>query len=141
MADYLLIDGDDALFLPAFGAAVVTVRPGKLTASGPATKGGKKVCVAGDEKSVKVAGCMYITPSHSIPGTGTLEILALGGDQTAKKTKSGGKPVMLVGKKFTAKFTVQAQAKQPPPANTPDPTPMYTGNGRFMTTNVKFRGV
>jgi hypothetical protein len=141
VADYILVNDDQALFMPGFGAAVVTVRPGKLVASGPATIGGQKVCIDGDEKSVKVAGCMYITPSHSVPGTGTLEIQALGGDQKAQKTRSKGKPVLLVGKKFTAKFSVQSPAKMPPPANTPDGMAQYAGNGKFLTANRKFKGV
>ena len=37
VSDFVLIDGDQALFLPAFGAAIVVVQPGKLAGSGPAT--------------------------------------------------------------------------------------------------------
>jgi hypothetical protein len=142
MADYLLLDGDKAIFTPSFGAATVVVQPGTLTASGPATVNGKKVCVAGDEKSVSVAGCSYMTPSHSIPGTGTLEIASLAGDQTAQKTKTGSTLVLLVGSSFTAKFSVQSPAQQPTSAGpVPDPTPQYSGTGTFTTTNTKFKGV
>ena len=42
MADFILIDGDKAIFLPNFGVAVVVVRPGDLKGSGPATLDGKK---------------------------------------------------------------------------------------------------
>jgi len=142
MSDYLLIDGDQAIFTPSFGAATVVVQPGKLTASGPATVGRKKVCVAGDEQSVSVPGCAYTTPSCSIPGTGTLQIDALAGDQTAGKTKSGGTPVLLVGSRFTAAFVVQSPAQQPSASGpVPDPTPRYAGSGSFTTANTKFRGV
>jgi len=142
MADYLLLDGDQAIFTPSFGAATVVVQPGTLTASGPATVTGKKVCVAGDEKSVSVAGCSYLTPSHSIPGTGTLEIAALAGDQTAQKTRTGDTPVLLVGSSFTASFSVQSPAQQPTPSGpVPDPMPKYSGTGTFTTTNTKFKGV
>ncbi len=143
MGDYILIDGDIANFLPAFGAAVVVVQPGTLTASGPATLDGKKLCVEGDESSVEVPGCMYMTPQYSIPGTGTLKIDALAGDQVAKHTNTGGTPVMLKGSMFTAKFEVQSPAKQPPPGPgppIPDATPSYSGNGSFTTTNVKLTG-
>jgi hypothetical protein len=141
MSDYVLIDGDMALFTPAFGAATVVVQPGTLKASGPATLNGKKVCIAGDEKSVSVAGCSYITPSHPIPGTGTLEIASLAGDQTATKTKSGSTKVMLVGSTFTAAFAVQNPAKQPTPGGpVPDPMPRYSGTGNFVTTNIKLKG-
>lgn len=143
MTDFILIEGDKANFLPNFGAAVVVVRPGDLKGSGPATLNGKKICVDGDEKKVSVPGCTYMTPQYSIPGTGTLKIAALAGDQKATKTKTGGKAVLLKGGNFTAKFEVQNPAKQPPPgpgSPIPDPTPQYSGNGMFITTNFKFCG-
>lgn len=143
MADFVLIDGDTAVFRPSFGAATVIVQPGALAASGPATLGGKPVCVDGDEASVVVRGCAYVTPQHSIPGTGTLEIAALAGDQKATQTRTGDKHVLLVGGSFTARFTVQSPAQQPPPGPgppIPDATPEYSGSGSFLTTNTKFRG-
>lgn len=143
MPDFILIDGDKANFLPNFGAAVVVVKPGDLKGSGPATLNGKKICVDGDEKNVAVPGCVYVTPQYSIPGTGTLKIAALAGNQKAKKTKTGGKVMLLKGGNFTAKFEVQNPAKQPPPgpgAPIPDPNPKYSGNGTFITTNSKFQG-
>lgn len=143
MTDFILIDGDKANFMPTFGAAVVVVQPGDLTASGPATLAGKKICIDGDETSVSVPGCMYIAGPHSIPGSGTLKIDALAGDQKATKTNTGGKPVLLKGSQFTAKFEVQSPAQQPPPGPgppIPDATPQYSGNGTFLTTNTKFQG-
>ena len=140
MADFILIDGDKANFLPNFGPAIVVVKPGDLQGSGPATLNSNKVCVDGDEKQVSVPGCAYMTPQYSIPGTGTLKISALAGDQKAQKTQSGGKPVLLKGGNFTARFEVQSPAKQPPPTSIPDATPQYTGSGMFMTTNTKLRG-
>ncbi len=143
MTDFILIDGDTASFLPNFGAAIVVVRPGDLKGSGPATLNGKKICVSGDESRVSVPGCSYITSQYSIPGTGTLKIAALAGNQRARKTKTGGKAVLLKGGSFTAKFEVQAPAKQPPPgpgAPIPDATPEYSGSGTFITTNTKFEG-
>lgn len=143
MPDFILMEGDKAIFLPTFGAAVVVVQPGTLQGSGPATINGKKICVDGDEKNVSVPGCSYMTPQYSIPGTGTLKIAALAGDQKAKKTQTGGKPVLLKGSSFTAKFEVQSPAQQPPPgpgSPIPDATPQYSGSGMFVTTNVKFQG-
>ena len=143
MSDFILMEGDKANFLPTFGAAVVVVQPGDLKGSGPATINGKKICVDGDEKNVSVPGCTYMTPQYSIPGTGTLKIDALAGDQLAKKTNTGGKAVMLKGKQFTAKFEVQSPAKQPPPgpgSPIPDSSPSYSGNGMFITTNTKVKG-
>lgn len=142
MADFVLIDGDKVMFMPSFGAATVVVQPGNLKASGKTTAKGKKVGVDGDEKKVEVPGCMYTTPIHSIPGTGTLKIASLAGNQLAKETTSGGKKVLLKGGNFTAKFEVQNPAKQPPPgpgAPIPDATPQYSGQGNFITTNTKYK--
>ena len=144
MADFILIDGDQAIFMPAFAPAIVVVQPGKLAGSGPATIGGKKICVDGDESKVSVPGCAYMTPQYSIPGTGTLKISALAANQKATKTQTGAKKMLLKGGNFTAKFEVQSPAKQPPPGPgppIPDATANYSGNGMFVTTNAKFVGV
>lgn len=143
MPDFILIEGDKAIFQPNFGAAMVFWHPGDLKGSGPATLNRKKVCVDGDEKNVSVPGCSYMTPQYSILGTGTLKIAALAPNQKAKKTKTGGKAVLLKGGNFTAKFEVQNPAKQPPPgpgSPIPDATPQYSGNGTFITFNTKFQG-
>ncbi|MGC2237436.1 MAG: hypothetical protein WA584_14835 [Pyrinomonadaceae bacterium] len=141
MADFILIEGDKANFIPAFGIAMVVVQPGDLKGSGPATIGGKKICVEGDETKVSVPGCMYSAGPFSIPGTGTLKIAGLAGNQTAKKTKTGGKAVLLKGTIFTAKFEVQSPAQQPTAAGpVPDNTPSYSGQGMFIASNTKFKG-
>ena len=142
MGNPILIDGDSVLFMPTFGLATVMPQPGTLQGSGPGTYKGKKICVEGDEKNVSVSGCVYLTPTHPIPGTGTLKIDALGGDQKATKTKTGSKAVLLKGGNFTAKFEVQSPAKQSNPSGPPmpDTTPNYSGMGMFSTTNVKFQG-
>ncbi|MCB0030606.1 MAG: hypothetical protein KDE28_22000, partial [Anaerolineales bacterium] len=102
MSDTVLLDGDQVLFLPNFGAAVVNVQPGRLRGSGPATSNDKKICVVGDEAEVSVPGCTYFTPIYSIPGTGTLKIMQLAPDQKAQKSQTGGKKIMLKGGQFTA---------------------------------------
>lgn len=143
MVDFILIEGDMVTFLPAFGAAVVVVQPGTLQGSGPGTINGKKICVDGDEANVSVPGCTYMTPQYSIPGTGTLTIDALAGNQKAGKTNTAGKAVLLKGATFTAKFEVQNPAKQPPPgpgSPIPDSTPQYSGQGMFVTANLKVQG-
>lgn len=143
MSDYLLIHGDEAKFNQSFGAAQVVVRPGTLAASGPTTLHSSKLCVAGDEKTVLVPGCIYTTPSYPIPGVGTLQIKKLQDDQIARKTSSGGKPVLLVGKSFDAEFVVQTPAMKPKPPAPPDTdsTSRYEGTGMFITTNTKLTGV
>jgi hypothetical protein len=142
MADFIIIDGDVVSFLPNFGAAIVQVQPGKIKGSGPATLSSKKICVDGDEASVSVAGCLYMTPQYSIAGTGTLKIKKLAGDQLTKKTKTGQKAMILKGKQFTAEFQVQSPAQQPQVAAPPTPDSMtaYSGFGMFQTTNTKFMG-
>ncbi|MEM9903561.1 MAG: hypothetical protein AAF921_00860 [Cyanobacteria bacterium P01_D01_bin.44] len=143
MSDFILIDGDMVTFNPAFGQATVVVQPGKLAGSGKGSVGGKALCIDGDEKDVSVPGCTYIAGPYSIPGTGTLKIDALAGNQKASKTKSGGKPVLLKGGMFTAKFEVQSPAQQPPPgpgSPIPDANTAYPGNGTFQTTNTKWKG-
>lgn len=140
MPDFILITGDQAVFQRTFGTATVETKPGKLRGSSRTTMTGKKLCVAGDEKKVRVPGCSYKAPPYTIPGTGTLKISNLGADQKAKKTFSGGKPVLLKGSQFTAVFQVDTKAKDPnkkPPE--PDPMSQYTGSGTFITSNVKYR--
>ncbi|MEM1255793.1 MAG: hypothetical protein AAGI69_25420 [Cyanobacteria bacterium P01_H01_bin.21] len=141
MTDFILIDGDQVVFLPVFGIATVVVQPGTLAGSAKGTVGGKPVCVDGDEKDVVVSGCSYIAGPYSIPGTGTLKIEALAGDQKATKTNCEGKPVLLKGSLFTAKFEVQSPAQQPPPGvPSSDGTPFYSGQGMFQTKNMKWKG-
>jgi hypothetical protein len=142
MSDFVLIDGDRALFMPTFGAATVVVQPGRLSGSGPMTIGGKPTCVSGDEGSVNVPGCTYVAPPYVIPGTGTLTIDALGSNQLASTSKTGDIELMVKGGKFTAKFSVVAPAMQPPPgpgSPTPDSSTEYSGSGRFLTTNTKIK--
>lgn len=140
MGDFVLITGDKAIFQPAFGQATVTVQPGTLVGSGKCKITGKIVCVDGDEIKVTVPGCPYISGPYSIPGSGTLFIKALGGDQKAKKVKSGGKPVLLKGSQFDAKFMVMVPAQQPTPTGPiPDTTLQYMGKGSFQTTNSKVK--
>ena len=137
------MEGDKAIFMPNFGAAIVVVQPGDLTGSGPATLTGKKLCVDGDEQDISVPGCTYMTPQYSIPGIGTLKIASLAADQKATKTNTGGKAVLLKGGNFTAKFEVQSPAHQPPPglgSPIPDSMTEYSGSGMFVTTNSKFKG-
>ncbi|NET44640.1 hypothetical protein [Okeania sp. SIO2B3] len=141
MADFILITGDKANFNPTFGIATVNVRPGDLIGTGKSKINQKLVCVDGDEKNVIVPGCLYKTAQHTIPGVGMIFIESLAGNQKAKKTKSGGKPVLLKGALFNAKFKVLAPAQQPSTPNPiPDTTLEYLGNGTFMTTNMKVKG-
>jgi hypothetical protein len=133
--DYVLIDGDTVTYI-GFPPTIV-VLPGKLTATGPATMTDKKVCIEGDEASGKVDNVPYSMPPF-VGGMGTLEIVSLVPDQKATKTKSGSTPMLLVGSNFIARFKVVSKAMDP--LGNPDLTPEYPGQGKFITTNTKFRG-
>ena len=143
MSDFIIIDGDQAVFQPTFGAATVVPQPGQIVASGAATLNGVKVCIEGDESSVEVQGVTYFTPQYSIPGTGTLVIDSLASDQVATHSNSDGTALILKGSNFTAKFQVQSPAQQPPPgpgSPIPDSSTEYGGGqGSFVTTNTKFK--
>lgn len=138
----ILIDGDEAIFDPKFGAATVTVSPGKLTATGTMTFGGKQVCVQGNEASASVRECSYMTPLHSTPGKGTLEISELSADQLASKMTVGGKKALLTSGTFSARFCVQEAAKflAPPAPPILDTIKEYRGSGQFVSTNTHLRG-
>lgn len=137
MENYI-VTGDQVMFLPNFGSAVITPIPGVIT--GSATKTfvtGKPVCLEGDEKKVVVPGVAYINAAYTIPGVGILTIQALGGDQTSKKTKIEGKAPILMGTLFDAKFTVNVPAQMPTPGGpVPDSVPMFMGKGMFVPTNM-----
>ena len=140
MSDFVIVDGDTALFLPSFGAATVVVQPGQITGSGPASLNGSPLCVDGDEASVEVPGCVYMTPQYSIPGSGTLKIDSLASDQVAQKSTTGDTALILKGGNFNAKFEVQSPAQQPStPSPVPDSTPSYSGSGSFITSNTKYK--
>jgi hypothetical protein len=81
---------------------------------------------------------MYMSGPFSIPGVGTLKIASLAPNQKTMKTKHKGKPIIIKGAMFVAKFEVQSPAQQPTAAGpVPDPMPMYSGQGSFITTNFK----
>lgn len=138
--DIIIIHGDQAIFQSAMGMATVTVKPGKMIASGKTTLNGTKVCVSGDEAKVMVQGCDYTTSTHTQAGVGILMIKALAGDQLASKSNSGKKPMILKGSQFDALFQVLVPALDTKPVSSggppiPDPNPFYEGKGEFKPTN------
>jgi hypothetical protein len=134
--DLVIITGDQAIFDPPFPPATVMAPPGVITGTAQESVNKIKVCAEGDEGSVVVSGAVYFTPSHPIPGVGTLFIESLGPDQRAKKGKSTNRALILKGTKFRARFQVASPAMSPPPGSTPDPVPIYFGTGSFITTNT-----
>ncbi|MDT7778836.1 MAG: hypothetical protein QOC99_1348 [Acidobacteriota bacterium] len=138
--DFVIINGDQAIFDPSFGPATVIAPPGMISGTTVEKVNGLTVCADGDEASVVVAGAVYFTPSFPIPGVGTLTIESLGPDQKATKGKSSGRVLILKGSKFRARFQVAAPAQVPSASGTvPDPTPIYSGTGSFITTNTLVR--
>jgi len=56
MSDYVIIDGDMAVFMPSFAPATIVPVPGPITGSGQHTATGKSLCIEGDESSVESRG-------------------------------------------------------------------------------------
>jgi hypothetical protein len=135
-SDFVIRTGDQAIFNPTFAPAVAVVLPGTITGTGQSTNTGPIVCVQGDEASVVVPGVVY-TSGPYVGGIGTLTITALNADQIAKQTKFLNKPAILKGTLFTARLTVTVPANN---SGVPDPTPIYTGNGQFQTSNITLKG-
>lgn len=135
-----IIDGDQVIFKPKFGMAVVTPVPGTIKALGGGKKmsvSSKPVCVQGDEKTVKIKTA-YTAPPYSILGEGLAEITALASDQIAKKTKVNSKAVIMKGSFFDMQFTVTTRAKNE--VGDEDKTPVHMGGKGefFIPSNTKF---
>jgi hypothetical protein len=138
--DNYIVAGDQVIFLPAFGPAIITPIPGVMISSATKTMVTKKpVCLEGDEKKVVVPGVAYISGAFVVPGVGTLTIDKLQPDQLSRKTKIEGKAPILKGMMFVAKFQVTAPAQQPPAPPkppVPDPVATYMGQGMFIPTDM-----
>ena len=131
----ILLDGDQAVFIPSFPPAVVVPVPGTISGTGSCKSSGSTVCVEGDEDSVSVSGAAYISGAFLTPGTGTLTIESLGSDQVASNGKSADKGFILQGTQFTAKFEVSSPAINPNSGVT-DPVTSYTGSGTFVSADL-----
>ncbi|CDG89738.1 hypothetical protein [Xenorhabdus bovienii] len=133
MSEAIVVDGDVLQFDPSFGDRQVIISiPGKISGTGHAQVNGKKVCILGDEKQVKVSAT-YITATHTTPGKGTITISALDASQQALQCTSGA-ALIIKGQKFTALFTPELPAMNntvTPPQ--PDVTTPSSGKGSFMT--------
>ncbi len=142
MPSELLITGDQAVYLPQFGAATVQVQPGVLIGSASKFKvRGQPACVRGDEASAQVPGCPYVAQGYPIPGTGRLSIARLGPDHLVSAIKLNELPFIVKGGHFVAEFEVTrpAQIALPNGSLVPDPTPRYAGRGYFEKRNIGFK--
>ncbi|MBD2811144.1 hypothetical protein ID853_09680 [Xenorhabdus sp. Vera] len=130
MSEAIVTNGDMLQFDPNFGNRQVMVSsPGKISGKGHAQVNGKKVCILGDEKQVRISAT-YITATHTTPGTGTITISALDSSQQALQCTSGA-ALIIKGQKFTAMFTPTIPATDP--NGSPDPLPPSKGTGVFIT--------
>ncbi|MBC8066948.1 MAG: hypothetical protein IAG13_01325 [Deltaproteobacteria bacterium] len=136
--DHMLRSGDQAIFDPLFGAAIVTAPPGIITGSGRAKLDGATVCVEGDESTVVVTAT-YVTAVLSTAGTCVVTIESLGADQSALKAKSSRLATLLRGSSFRARLQVTSPATSPNASDAPGA--VYSGTGVFVTANVKVRAL
>ena len=107
--EQIIRTGDQVQFMPNFGAAIL-LAPAITTITGTAatvSAAGMTACVEGDEKTVVLPGIPYMSGSFVTPGTCTLTIQQLGGDQLSRKTKIGGKAVE--GCYFTNHYSAEEQ--------------------------------
>ena len=136
MSDYIIVHNDKVRFRAQVGPAIVPGPPfveWNIVGSGAGTFQKKKLCVVGDEASV-VVPCSYNNGDFK-GGSGNLKILALT-DQVAAKTRSGNKPVLLMGSKFLSILIPTARALNS--VGVPDPVPFYIGTGNFgHPSNIK----
>ncbi|MDC9591114.1 hypothetical protein PSI23_17930 [Xenorhabdus sp. XENO-10] len=133
MSEAIVVDGDTLLFDLSFGNRQVTPSsPAKISGTGHAQVSGKKVCILGNEKQVRVSAT-YFTATHATPGTGTITISALDTRQQAFQCTSGA-ALIIKGQKFTAMFTPESPAMNntvTPPQ--PDVMTSSPGKGSFIT--------
>ena len=141
MADNILVTDDTVSFDKMFQMAEVEIPLVKIKGNGKMTIGGKAVCLDGDEKEVKAENCPYKANGGTITGGfGTVEILMITPQHKAKKTTDSGKPVLLKGSTFYAKFTVKSPGLDATKQNAPDPMTLYIGTGKFEAANQKHTG-
>ncbi|MCP1489810.1 hypothetical protein J3D48_006220 [Pseudomonas fluorescens] len=138
MSEWVVINGDTVKFDQTFGNRTAISPTTTITGTGKATINNNKICIQGDEKQVEIMNVPYTTPSHTVPGTGTLTILALDISQQAQKTASG-QAVILEGQKFKAQFLPTQPAMTPPPVSTPDLASPTMGTGRFIASQQRVK--
>jgi len=95
---------------------------------------GMPVCVDGDELPAMLKSPMpYTAPPFVTPGMGSWQIILQSTNKTSKG-KDSGKPMLLKGATFQAKFTVSSPAMQPTPAGpVPDPVAVKMCTAQFIT--------
>lgn len=137
MSSLVVIDGDALTFNPQFGAITITPPPQpRISGSGEASIGGKKVCIVGDEERVSFIVDYIRPPFVTSPGKGRLTIKKLAPDQQAASAKAPAPaPIILVGSQFTTQFepTIPAQDPQGKPDTDLN---AVTGVGTFINSQT-----
>ncbi|CAI1526706.1 hypothetical protein [Serratia plymuthica] len=133
MSNLVVIDGDALTFNPQFGAITITPPPQpRISGSGEASIGGKKICIVGDEKQVSFTVDYIKPPFIATPGKGTLTIKQLASDQRAEFA-TAPVPMIVVGSQFTTQFQPTTPAQDP--QGKPDPNMGPTqATGEFINS-------
>lgn len=126
----------DLLHIEPFPGYLLTILDGNITitASGNTMIGESKVCVVGDESSVKIPAS-YTTQTFTTPGEGTVTI-TLKEPQKAQVAKDGGNALILANNNFVAKFTPSVKATTSDLSATPDSTAFVLSTGTFVTSQT-----
>ncbi|MDP9093240.1 MAG: hypothetical protein M3N95_09950 [Actinomycetota bacterium] len=141
MAD-LIIKTGDLLQIPVTPPTIVPV----LLAPIPLTGSSRDVfvadmpaCLLGDELPLELREPLpYTSPPFVTPGVGTLAITLAPVDRS--QLCRNGKPFLLRGQRFVARFSVMTPAQQPTPAGpVPDPLMTKVWPAGFVTTNTNVR--
>ena len=144
MSKLCIVHGDPVTFLPNFIDRVIVPVPTTINGTGMATIGGKKICIAGDEKKIIVSGVVYTSPAtgHTTPGSGILNEVTLQPDQQLMYANAGA-TVIVQGIQFMCSFTPTAPAMIPSVPPVPDTTVgvKSQGFGMFTATQVFTQGV
>ena len=140
MSDFVVVNGDQVTFLPVFGAAfLISPPPGQIEGTGETVIGGEKVCIEGDEASVKVENVPYAAPPY-VGGMGTIVIDSLDSSQFTEVMTSGGKPMVLMGKPTMIKAIFKVKVGGFDTQGVQDQTKEYpNGMGTFISNNTKFK--
>lgn len=133
MSNMVIIDGDELKFNPQFGSNTVTPPPRpRISGSGEASIGDKKICMVGDEKQVSFTADYIKPPFTATPGKGTLTIKQLASDQRVEFA-TAQTPVIVVGSRFTAQFQPTKPAQDPQGKPDTDLSPA-SGSGTFINS-------
>lgn len=144
MLDNLLMTGDLLRIASPLGGAIVPQAAIPIPLVGTSRNvriRNRPVCIAGNELPPAVRGpLLYTTPSHTIPGTGQLQ-LVLPPPNRSVRTKNNAKPLLLKGRTFPVMFRVASPAQMPTAAGpVPDLVLVKIGSGQFVSGNFQVKG-